>query len=74
MDFIRKIVNSNDLESIVSLPNELKNKKVEMLILPLEEKESRKNFKPEEFKGIINMKEEEIKKDLTDMRKEWERY
>lgn len=63
MDFVRKIIDSDDLKSIVSLPDELKNKKVEMLILPLEEKEKRKNFDPEEFKGILNLQEEELKKE-----------
>ena len=31
MDFVRKIIDSDDIESIVSLPNDLKNKKVEIL-------------------------------------------
>ncbi|MFW5988032.1 MAG: hypothetical protein ACOCQA_01190 [bacterium] len=44
MKFIRKIVDSDDIESIVSLPNELKNKKVEMLMLPLEQKENKKEL------------------------------
>ena len=70
MDFIRKIINSDDIESIVSLPNDLKNKKVEILILPLEEK---KEFDPEKFKGITNLKEKNLKKELEDMREEWER-
>ncbi|HLV10784.1 MAG TPA: hypothetical protein VKY40_11275 [Halanaerobiales bacterium] len=44
MDFVRKIIDSDDIESIVSLPNDLKNKKVEILILPLEEKDEKKNL------------------------------
>ena len=73
MEFVRKIVDSDDIESIVSLPNELKNKKVEILILPLEQKEDKKDFNPKAFKGVMNIDEKELKKELDDMRKEWER-
>ena len=44
MDFVRKIIDSDDIESFVSLPNDLKNKKVEILILPLEEKDKKRNL------------------------------
>jgi len=73
MDFIRKIIDSDDIESIVSLPDDLKNKKVEILILPLEEKDEKKEFDPEKFKGITNLEEKDLKKELEDMREEWER-
>lgn len=35
MDFVRKIIESKKIESIISLPYKLKNKKVELLILPI---------------------------------------
>ena len=73
MDFVRKIIDSNDIESVVSLPNELKNKKVELLIFPAEETEKKKNFNPEKFKGIMHLNKEEVEKELEDMRREWER-
>lgn len=73
MDFVRKIIDSNDIESVVSLPNELKNKKVELLIFPAEETEEKKNFNPEKFKGIMHLNKEEVENELEDMRREWER-
>ena len=73
MDFVRKIIDSDDIESIVSLPNDLKNKKVEILILPLEENKEKKEFDPEKFKGITNLEEKDLKKELDDMREDWER-
>jgi len=73
MEFIRKFVDSDDIESIVSLPNELRNTKVEMLILPLEQKDNKKEFNPKKFKGVMNLDEKELKKDISNMRNEWER-
>ena len=73
MDFVRKIIDSDDIESIVSLPNDLKNKKVEILILPLEEKDEKNEFNPEKFKGITNLEKKDLEKELEDMREEWER-
>ncbi|MFW6008640.1 MAG: hypothetical protein ACOCP8_05170 [archaeon] len=60
MDFVRKIIESDEIESIISLPNQLKNKKLELLILPLEEKETKKDFNPEDFKGSLNLEEKEL--------------
>ena len=67
MDFIRKIIDSNDIESIVSLPKDLNNKKVELLVLPLEEKDENKEFEPQRFRSITNMGEKILKKELEDM-------
>ncbi|WP_347488086.1 hypothetical protein ABDB91_12720 [Desulfoscipio sp. XC116] len=36
MNFVRKIVNSNILASIIDIPENLKNRKVEILISPYE--------------------------------------
>ena len=37
MDFVRKIVNGADLVNVVKMPNSLINKKLEILIFPVEE-------------------------------------
>ena len=37
MEFVRKIVNSEDLKNIIEIPSSLINKKVELLIIPIEE-------------------------------------
>ncbi|SHF29542.1 hypothetical protein SAMN02746089_01642 [Caldanaerobius fijiensis DSM 17918] len=51
MDFLRAIVNSDDLSNIIRLPDNLKHKKVEILILPLETAESNNDIK--NFRGIF---------------------
>ena len=73
MEFVRKIINSNDIESIVKLPTELKNKKVEILILPVEESKKQKTFDPRQYKGVLNIDSDELEKELSNMRDEWER-
>lgn len=73
MEFVRKIINSNDIESIVKLPTELKNKKVEILILPVEESKKSQNFDPQQYKGVLNIDLDELEKGMSNMRDEWER-
>jgi hypothetical protein len=73
MDFVRKIIESKKIESIISLPYKLKNKKVELLILPIEEKKEKKDFCPEEFNGVLNIDYNELEKELKALRQEWER-
>ncbi|MFP4021017.1 MAG: hypothetical protein ACLFUK_05375, partial [Halanaerobium sp.] len=60
MEFVRKIIDSNDIESIVKLPTELKNKKVEILILPVEEGKKPQNFDPQQYKGVLNIDSDEL--------------
>lgn len=73
MEFVRKIINSDDIESIVKLPTELKNKKVEILILPVEENKKQQDFDPQQYRGVLNIDSDELEKELFDMRDEWER-
>lgn len=73
MEFVRKIINSDDIESIVKLPTELKNKRVEILILPVEENKKQQDFDPKQYKGVLNIDSDELEKELSDMRGEWER-
>lgn len=73
MEFVRKIINSDDIESIVKLPTELKNKRVEILILPVEENKKQQDFDPQQYRGILNIDSDELEKELSDMRDEWDR-
>lgn len=71
MDFVRKIVDSDSLESLISLPDKLKHKKVEILILPLDEQDENDDFNPEEFRGILKLNSQDLEKELKNMREEW---
>ncbi len=74
MNFVRKIVNSDDLERIVSLPDDLKHQKVEILILPIERKAQKSDrvFNPGEFAGVLNINDVDMK--IRALRDEWERF
>jgi hypothetical protein len=63
------------LESVVDIPTELRNQKVEVLILPLPEKQGKKKkeFNPDDYEGILNIDAEDIEKEIKSMRDEWER-
>jgi predicted metalloenzyme YecM len=75
MQFVRAIVESSQLESVIDIPVEFKDQKVEVLILPLprEKKKEKKEFNPDDFIGILKMDSEEIEKEIKSMRDEWER-
>jgi hypothetical protein len=73
MQFVRAIVESSSLENVVEIPREFKNRKVEILILPLQEKKKKKEFNPEDFEGILDLTPEEIESELRAMRDEWDR-
>ncbi|MCK4765283.1 MAG: hypothetical protein KAW12_23990 [Candidatus Aminicenantes bacterium] len=70
MQVVRTIVESSKLENIVEMFDEFKHQKVELLILPVIEKQQRrgKKFDPDEFVGILNIDEESIKKEIKSMR------
>ena len=70
---MRTIINSDDLEKIIAIPNELKHQKVEVLILPLKSKTGKNNssFHPEEFTGIFTISD--VGKAINSIRDEWER-
>ncbi len=74
MNFVRKIVNSDELEKIVTLPDDLKHQKVEILVLPIGRKERKSDrvFNPGEFVGVLNIKD--IDKEIRALRDEWERF
>ena len=73
LNFIRKIVNSDVLENIVKLPDDLKHQQVEILILPVSKKIKKisRRFKPQDFIGSLKIKD--VDKKIKAMRDEWER-
>ena len=73
MQFVRAIVESSSLENVVEIPREFKNCKVEILILPLQEKKKKREFNPEDFEGLLDLTPEEIERELREMRDEWDR-
>jgi hypothetical protein len=56
MNFIRKIANSDLLTDIMNIPENMRHKKVEIIILPYEEegKESSKKGLKKNVKGLLN--------------------
>lgn len=73
MQFVRAIVESSSLENVVEIPREFKNRKVEILILPLQEKKKKREFNPEDFEGVLDLTPEEIERELREIRDEWDR-
>jgi len=72
MNFIRKVIDSNEIDKIIKLPQELRNRRVEVLILPIDDDEKKEEkFNPEDFKNILDLKDVEV--ELEVMRDEWER-
>ncbi len=53
MEFVRKIVNGIDLKDVVEIPNSLINKKVEILIFPVDETSKNKK-KKKSLSGILS--------------------
>lgn len=41
MEFVRKVVNGTDLINVIDIPSSLINRKVEILVLPIEEKQKK---------------------------------
>ena len=76
MQFVRKIMDSSLIEDVINLPEELRNRKVEILVLPLEAiqvKDGKRNiFNPENFAGTLKIEEPE--KEIESIRNEWERF
>ncbi len=72
MTFVRKIIDSQLLEGIVDIPRELKNKPIEMLLLPVgpPQPDSRKPFDPKKFRGVTNINEKTLKKQIQELRDE----
>lgn len=53
MEFVRKVVDGTDLKNIIEIPNSLIDKKVEILIFPIEEKK-KENKKKKSIAGFLS--------------------
>lgn len=73
MEVIRKIVNLDRLRSAIDIPQSFNYPKVEILILPAEEKtlKTKEDFIPEAFYGVSSIKN--VEQAIQEMRDEWER-
>jgi len=73
MEFIRKIVELNQLRSMMDIPESFQYKKVELLIIPLVDEIQKKElkFKPKKFFGVSHIPDVEEK--IKEMRDEWDR-
>ncbi|MFY9187621.1 MAG: hypothetical protein WAO22_00010 [bacterium] len=61
MSFIRKVANSDILSRVMDIPEPLKNKRVEILVLPYEDpiKENAKNEKTVRVRGMLEKYKDE---------------
>lgn len=72
MQAVRQIINSNSLKNIFNLPLELRNRNVEVLILPADDQPATKSaFAPEEFAGVLKLDDATAAARI--IRDEWER-
>ncbi|AKS39544.1 hypothetical protein NP92_12975 [Anoxybacillus gonensis] len=54
MDFVRVIKNSNDLEKIIDIPEKLRNRKVEVIVLPYTDKEEVEQVGKKSLRGALS--------------------
>jgi len=73
MQFLRRIIHSDDIEKGIKLPRSMKHKNVELLIIPIEKQTAKLQigFDPDSFAGSLKVKN--IEKELTMIRNEWDR-
>ena len=53
MNFISEVINSSQLENIINLPFELKNREVEVIVIPYRENSEKKHKSPSMY-GILS--------------------
>lgn len=62
MNFVRKVANSDILADIIDIPKELRNKKVEIIILPYENTNNLDTLEKKNLRGALEKyKNEELK-------------
>lgn len=72
MEAVRRIIDSRTIENIIDLPNEFKNHRLEIIILPISEKTLNKpiDFEIDEevkaISGIANLKGKDYKEFLAE--------
>lgn len=63
MDFVRVIKNSDDLEKIIDIPKRLKNRKVEIIILPFTDNEDSEKVERKSLRGALSKYKNEALQD-----------
>jgi len=59
MNFVRKVTNSEDLAGIIDIPQELRNKKVEIIILPYENVDGSDTLDKKSLRGVLGKYKDE---------------
>jgi hypothetical protein len=54
MDFVRVVKNSEDLERFIEIPKSLKNRKVEVIVLPFSDKEESSKIEKKNLRGALS--------------------
>ena len=54
MDFVRVVKNSEDLERFIEIPKSLKNRKVEVIVLPFSDKEDSYKKEKKNLRGALS--------------------
>lgn len=54
MDFVRVVKNSDDLEKFIDIPEGLKNRKVEVIVLPFVDKEDTVKTEKKSLRGALS--------------------
>ncbi len=60
MDFVRVIKHSNDLEKFIDIPEGLKNRKVEIIILPYADQEDIEQREKKSLRGALSKYKNEV--------------
>ncbi|WP_428357285.1 hypothetical protein [Methyloprofundus sp.] len=72
MQALRQIIDTQKLKGIIDIPDNFSFEKVEVLVLPVQEKISTdKKFNPDSFFSVSNFVD--VEKQLNKIRDEWER-
>lgn len=71
MQAFREIMDSSLLKNVLSLPEEMQNRKVEIIILLADSTGKKTDFHPEEYIGTFHI--EDIDTEIASLRNEWDR-
>ena len=70
MEVLRRIVNLDNLRTMIDIPSTFNYKKVEILILPIETETKTEVFEPENFFGVSHI--ENVEQAIHEIRDEWD--
>ena len=70
MEALRRIVNLDNLRTMIDIPSTFNYQKVEILILPIETETKTEVFEPENFFGVSHI--ENVEQAIHEIRDEWD--